>query len=455
MTAASARPAPSALALVFALAPLPNFVHVLVEYLSPDGVAVDRLIGAVGGLLWMLLVPAVPSLRRFAAELGAWLLARVGLGVWILGSLIAALLATQREFDAAWSGVAMVALPLAAIATVRAWQGSRARLARLGIGVVAVVAALVVLDRTVGMWLLMGKSHNSIYLAHDPILGWRLRAGLALDRTFKGHPARESINGRGFRTPERAYEKAPGVKRVVLLGDSHTEAYTVGDDETYARELERALDAQLEAPVEVISLGVGGYSTDQELLSYVVEGRRYKPDLVLLQFCPNDPPFVLLDRYWRGLKPRFERHGEQLFLQGVPAPDRRSSGLLNHALLRGSSFAKIVEGFFARMSLTESVRETDEEESWRVVDLLIRDLAEMVQQDGARFAVFNSNPDDLRSDGRLRELLARRGIAFVDITPAFGGDIVAHRIEEDHHWNPRGHRAVAALLAEQVLPELD
>ncbi|MBK9385979.1 MAG: hypothetical protein IPN34_14300 [Planctomycetes bacterium] len=38
-----------------------------------------------------------------------------------------------------------------------------------------------------------------------------------------------------------------------------------------------------------------------------------------------------------------------------------------------------------------------------------------------RFAVFHPNPDDLRADARLRGLLARRGIAFVDIALACGG----------------------------------
>lgn len=455
MNALPARPAPSALALVFALAPLPHAVHVLVALLQPEGVAVDGLLGVVGALLWMGLVASVPAVRRGAAELAAWLVARVSFGAWLGASLGTALLATQSEFSAGWSGAAMVVLPLALIAGRRAWGAARVQVVRPVIAAFATVAALAAIDQSIGAWLMTGRSHNSIFLAHDPILGWRLRAGLEVERQFSNYAARERVNARGFRTPERPYAKPPGTKRIVLLGDSHTEAYTVSDEETYAQVLEHALDAPLEARVEVISLGVGGFSTDQELLAYAIEGRRYEPDLVLLQFCPNDPPFNLLERYWRGLKPRFVRYGEELLLHGVPTPDRRSSGLLNHALLRGSNFARIFEGVFARMALTKAVRDTDEEEAWRVTELLIRDLADMVRQDGARFAVFNSNPDDARADARLRELLARRGIPFVDIAPAFRGDIAAHRVEEDHHWNAEGHRAVASLLAESFLPELD
>ena len=63
---------------------------------------------------------------------------------------------------------------------------------------------------------------------------------------------------------------------MVILGDSHSEGYTVSDGEQYSEQLAQLLGEHCR--VEVVSLGVGGYSTDQELLSYLRYGRRFNPD---------------------------------------------------------------------------------------------------------------------------------------------------------------------------------
>ena len=62
---------------------------------------------------------------------------------------------------------------------------------------------------------------------------------------------------------------------------------TVPSDKVYTRVLEDML-RQDGYNVEVINIGYGGWGTDQELEALRNEGVRYKPNLVIIQFCSND-----------------------------------------------------------------------------------------------------------------------------------------------------------------------
>ena len=102
-------------------------------------------------------------------------------------------------------------------------------------------------------------------------------------------PVHYAINADGFRGPRRARPKPSGVFRVVAVGDSVTFGYGVAVDDAFPSVLERVLAARAEgARIEVVNLGVNGYNpyTEGRLLEDV--GLGYEPDLVLVQFCPND-----------------------------------------------------------------------------------------------------------------------------------------------------------------------
>ena len=109
----------------------------------------------------------------------------------------------------------------------------------------------------------------------------------------------------------------------------------------------------------------------------------------------------------------------------------------------------------SRYAMRQEGEAVDLEEAWRVTDLLVRDIARFVRADGARLLVFSANPDDPESDSRFRQLLEARGISFVDILPAFEGNLVDYRIQDDTHWNARGHDAVASFLAPTITKMLD
>ncbi|MFI5366137.1 MAG: SGNH/GDSL hydrolase family protein, partial [Candidatus Binatia bacterium] len=97
------------------------------------------------------------------------------------------------------------------------------------------------------------------------------------------------INHEGLRDAEHPYAKPPGVFRILVLGDSFVEAMHVPLASTFAHQLEQQLNADSSGVrVETISAGVSGYGTASELLWFEREGKRYQPDLLLLEFYPGN-----------------------------------------------------------------------------------------------------------------------------------------------------------------------
>ncbi len=97
------------------------------------------------------------------------------------------------------------------------------------------------------------------------------------------------INSHGLRDHEHAYEKPPDTFRILLLGDSFSEAIQVPLEQTYLTRLETCLTQQIDQPVEIINTGTASYGPGDELLFFIHEGVKYDPDLVLVAiFAGND-----------------------------------------------------------------------------------------------------------------------------------------------------------------------
>lgn len=97
------------------------------------------------------------------------------------------------------------------------------------------------------------------------------------------------INSRGFYSPEYAYAKKPGVRRIVLLGDSYA-AGVIGYRNTFIRLLERHLnETDSGHTYEIVNLGYPCIGTSVELKILELEGLKYHPDLIIESvFVGND-----------------------------------------------------------------------------------------------------------------------------------------------------------------------
>lgn len=116
-----------------------------------------------------------------------------------------------------------------------------------------------------------------------PVLGWVLEPGASYRNTMREANVEVRYSAEGWRDVDHPSIAGKGVFRVLVLGDSFMEAYSVGLEDSFARRLERGLN-ETGLQAEVLNLGVGGYGTLQQALLFEERGRAYAPDLVLLGF---------------------------------------------------------------------------------------------------------------------------------------------------------------------------
>jgi lysophospholipase L1-like esterase len=98
-----------------------------------------------------------------------------------------------------------------------------------------------------------------------------------------------AVNSRGFRDGEFSDRKRDGTFRILCLGDSWTFGANVPQDETYPRALARRLDERFPGrKIEVLNLGVLGYSSFQGRQLLLSRALDWDADLIVLGFGMND-----------------------------------------------------------------------------------------------------------------------------------------------------------------------
>jgi hypothetical protein len=126
--------------------------------------------------------------------------------------------------------------------------------------------------------LAAGRATFESAFAHDPLAGWRNAPLLRRDGM--------STNSAGLRgSREYPVARAPGLRRMVLVGDSYSFGSDVRDEETFAQQLESGGHAD---GWEVLNLAVPGTGTDQQVITFEHDGRRHAPDVAVLGFFTRD-----------------------------------------------------------------------------------------------------------------------------------------------------------------------
>lgn len=142
------------------------------------------------------------------------------------------------------------------------------------------------------------------YYVHSDQLGWRLKPNLNIRLINKeskdakagfGDIAYLSTNAQGFRNTPAFDAKRP---LGIVLGDSMAQGFYLTDEQTVPWQLSKLTNSN------VLNTGVGGYSSDQELIM-LQEAIQQKPQWVVLLFFANDLPWNLERESWGLHKPRF------------------------------------------------------------------------------------------------------------------------------------------------------
>jgi hypothetical protein len=365
----------------------------------------------------------------------------------------------------------------------------------LGVAALSLVGALAVAEMALRVFFaerLESNNHHRIFAEFDEVLGWRKKADFTGWHVTPEYSVRETLNERGLRGQLVPYEKPPGELRVLVLGDSFVEAYSVAREDSLSELLEDELAARTGGPVEVINAGTGGYSTDQELLFFREEGCKYSPDVTVLCFFYNDvEPNTRAAHTRYGFitpKPRFVVEGDELRLANVPITERPRQvadtepelGPLERSfyvarLLGRWRNVPALRRLGATLGLAEPApgaggsyfdAQALRGEGWSITTRLLEQLAREVGAAGSRLVVFYvptpaMDAQDEALAGMLGEACAEIGAPFVDPLARFREED-ARLVEEsgrglyyprDGHWDEAGHALAAQLLAESVLEQ--
>lgn len=346
---------------------------------------------------------------------------------------------------------------------------------------------------------------ESLYTEYDPLLGWRKKPNTTTTYRRREYTVDVRVNAQGLRDAERAPEPAPDTFRVLALGDSFVEGYTVDQELTVTQQLQKRLAGQgCAARVDVVNGATAAYSTDQEYLFYRSEGARYRPSLVVLFFYWNDVIYSDRQEYFGTPKPVFEMGGGDLRLHRYPvkqsarprpeppadtAAANDGSALLEMIRERLWFGAPATHDALAKLGLWNPIpRSTPRLEmlvydrrdlapvmdAWEKVGAILKALNQDVQAHGSRLAIayipgkmeiqessWKATRQLYRlADGawdlhRVRDRVARigeeHGIPIIDLGPSLRQAESAFQstyFTFDGHWNARGHEVAARTVFE-------
>ena len=346
-----------------------------------------------------------------------------------------------------------------------------------------------------GEWL----SSSVIFDLYDEPVGFSLWPGSGRTLIAGGaYTVREQMNSFGLRDVERTYERTPGRRRVLILGDSFVYGQGARFEEILPRRLERMLPG-----VEVVNAGIPGYNLGQDYLSYKDRMRRFRPDLVIVALFINDfqeQGTLVLTRDEEGLPLSYRRRPDLVERDKRRIPttvrSRLSEWMRQHSMLFALARQRLrtARAGGGEELLTENPRTSRREayfpfflakpdlataKGWsdglRVLEALGKDVA----ADGGRFAVLlvpavwqlsdplfagwgRSQGADLADLDRLKpqrtvtEWCRASATPCLDLVEAMTPRGLDLYYPYDMHWNGEGHRvaaeAVRDFLAANGLP---
>lgn len=367
-------------------------------------------------------------------------------------------------------------------------RASGARETALRLVLVAFSVAVVLASLELGLRLFWSgfylKPQDSFGELH-PVRGWRGRPEASGSYAAPEFHTGITHNAWGYRSPPVELARAPGRTRILVLGDSFTYGEGVEGHETFGARLQA-----LRPELEVISTGMRGYGTNQELLLLRDEGLCFRPDVVVVAFFWND----LADNFKEvgaalgqapGVVARFSLEGTELRYPPEPSPERlpelsapdepeRRRGWLRYSYAYRFLSDRIKLFTLWLRTLRGIPVDGDtrigDPSAWALEFALLDEIQRLSRAAGARMLLLvipdqiqvqpevraaSVSLEDYAVQDRLRAFARERGIAFLDPLPALRA---AHENDgeplyylHDRHMRARGHAVVARELAAKLL----
>jgi hypothetical protein len=295
----------------------------------------------------------------------------------------------------------------------------------------------------------------------DAKLGWASTPnyrfqGLATNRDGSTYPLTVTKNSEGFRKFGTVNTDKP---KLLVIGDSFTEALDVSDDKTYYFLIGKALG------IEVFAIGSGGYSTLQEYMVLDQFLDQIQPDLILWQFCYNDfmDNCYALDLKWTSgsqslRRPYWNNGGVEYhlpksfpWLREIANTDSRLFYLVFTRLDK-----LLAPSLGSDRLINEIVSQGDSHRGFQQAREITRQLLQKVSERVGTIpvVVFESCTTASPFYPAVQRIAIENGMHFVDELPGVldrekaKGSVV--NSPDDVHWNDAGHRIVAVVLEDYL-----
>ena len=305
----------------------------------------------------------------------------------------------------------------------------------------------------------------------DTRLGWTLKRHKHGWYFAGGQRIAIYINSAEMRDREHVLDKPDGVYRIAVLGDEYSAAFDVPIQRTWWWQLQRALQSCPSArPVEVLNFGVGGYGTAQEMVLLETTAMRYRPDLVLLQFSPNDVmdnspalavekrrPFFMLDGHgephiddsfvW---SPGFDRYMQTRYRLAEEIADHSRTYQLGRQL---AELAFIGDAHADDDTLLlRAPHDVIWQEAWRVTEAVIAKMDVFSRRNGAQLAVLaiprlrRVEQGMAYPEQRLAAFGKQNGIEVITLDDALQPEMIL----PSGRWTVEAHAVAARAVAQRL-----
>ena len=295
----------------------------------------------------------------------------------------------------------------------------------------------------------------------DPKVGHRLVPG----QQSYTHSFPVVTNSYGMRDREFSAVPAPGVIRILCLGDSLTFGDGVAVEDTYPKQLEARLGRKGAVRYEVINAGVPSYDTWQEVVYFEEWGWRLKPNMVVIGIYGNDvvPKPAMVNTALTG-DGMLRRQGLGGVLPDFAVHALKRSRLLLFLRDRVGKLNDLVspsDQFLHQQSLLDGTQNPFVERGWQEVDSSLQRMAALKREQGFELLViiFPMAEQLLRDSSRahyqlrVRAIADKYSISSIDLLDSFKREFKGFGslfIEWDGHPNSKAHRIAAEEIAKFI-----
>jgi hypothetical protein len=351
------------------------------------------------------------------------------------------------------------------------------------VGVMALLAIAIPLEMVARkLYNEPGPGSTPCLVMNDPSTGVRgIPNSVCHEKTYESAMAEYRFNSCGHRTLGQCDSKPPGTYRIVMVGSSVSEGYTVSYEQSFAALLPERLSRATGRTVEIYNEGLP-FGTPHGTLLRFDQVLGAHPDLILWPMTPWDINNVSLTTPTADSHPaltaalknksRWERLKLQLTekrdLNGFMTKNSRAYFMIQHLLYKSDSIY-LAHSLSGTDPYTSSLMETPGPEWQAKLDqyaIYLSEMAARAKTAGVPFVVIAIPrhaqgvliAENLQTPGidpfafgkQMQRIAEDSGVIYVDILHQFRGipNVNTMFYPVDQHLSVRGQQVVADLISE-------